>query len=516
MTPGARRPADGRRMRGDMNANRHRRRRRLRAAAALLQAAVLLCVAPAARGTERIDLERALEIAMSNSPTIRKQQNALERSRENLNRQRARLRTSFSLSITPIQYSERTSFNELFSTFYDSRTTSSSGTFTINQPIKLTDGTLYLSNDFGYRDAYSGFTDDTDISYSNNLTLNYRQPLFTYNGMKMETRRLELALESTELNYAIQTLQLEYNVMSRFYSVYKAGEELAIQEEQLAAKEESYGIARQKADAGLMALEALYQEEVGLAQTKSNIETSRLDYQASLDDFKQLIGLSLDEEVEVEADIDFAPVAVDYGEALAYGLSHRMELRQQAIDIRNQMDGVVQAGADNEFEGALELSYGTFGTSGELADVYDEPEKDRGFRITFEIPIWDWGAKQSGIRAAETSLRDAEIDLEELKKDIVIQIRRAWREVDAAARQIELKRIEVRNARLTYDIALENYRNGDISSYDLSQQQTQFTQARLDETQALIDYRLALLDLKIKSLWDFENDRPAIDERALR
>ncbi|MBN1884255.1 MAG: TolC family protein [Candidatus Krumholzibacteriota bacterium] len=498
-----------------MRPNRHTIRRRRRAAA-LLAIAIAVAAAPGARGAEQIDLARALEIAMSNSPTIRRQQNALERSQENLNRQRARLRTSFSLSVTPIDYSERTNFNELFSTFYDTRTTTSSGTFTISQPIKLTDGTLYLADNLSYRDSYSGFTDETDISYSNSLSLNYRQPLFTYNATRMDTRRLELALENTELSYAIAVLQLESNVMNDFYGVYKAGEELAIQEEQLAAKEESYGIARQKADAGLMALEALYQEEVGLAQTRSSIETSRVTYQSRLDGFKRLIGLPIDEEIEIAADIGYEPVSVDYEQALSYGLSHRMELRQRAIALQSAMDDVVQAGADNEFEGALELSYGTFGTSGKLADVYDEPEKDRGFAITFEIPIWDWGAKKSGIRAAETSLRDAEIDLEELKTDIVIDIRSAWRNVEAAARQIELKKIEVRNARFTYDIALENYRNGDISSYDLSQQQTQFTQARLDETQALIDYRLALLEMKITSLWDFEKERPAVDARALR
>ena len=34
--------------------------------------------------------------------------------------------------------------------------------------------------------------------------------------------------------------------------------------------------------------------------------------------------------------------------------------------------------------------------------------------------------------------------------------------------------------------------------------------ARLNEVQALINYRLQLLDLKIKSLWDFENDQPVV------
>ncbi len=62
----------------------------------------------------------------------------------------------------------------------------------------------------------------------------------------------------------------------------------------------------------------------------------------------------------------------------------------------------------------------------------------------------------------------------------------------------------------TYEISLENYQNGDLTSKDLGQDRQSLSNVRLSEIRSLINYRLQLLDLKIKSLWDFENDQPVI------
>ncbi|NIA31370.1 MAG: TolC family protein, partial [Actinobacteria bacterium] len=71
---------------------------------------------------------------------------------------------------------------------------------------------------------------------------------------------------------------------------------------------------------------------------------------------------------------------------------------------------------------------------------------------------------------------------------------------------IEIARQNIKNAQLTYDINLERYKNGDLTSMDLNLYQTQLSEQKLGLVEALINYKLALLDLKIKSLWDFEKN----------
>ena len=96
------------------------------------------------------------------------------------------------------------------------------------------------------------------------------------------------------------------------------------------------------------------------------------------------------------------------------------------------------------------------------------------------------------------------------RKLIQIGIRRAYRNLNNQVLQIDLARQNVRSAQLTYDINLERYENGDLTSMDLNLVQNQLSQRKIGLVNAQINYKLALLDLKVESLWDFEYDRPVV------
>jgi outer membrane protein TolC len=78
--------------------------------------------------------------------------------------------------------------------------------------------------------------------------------------------------------------------------------------------------------------------------------------------------------------------------------------------------------------------------------------------------------------------------------------------------QIGIQRMTVENAQLTYDINLERYRNGDLTSLDLGMYQNQLSEAKMSLTNAIIDYKVELLNLKIQTLFDFETQQPIIPE----
>jgi hypothetical protein len=47
---------------------------------------------------------------------------------------------------------------------------------------------------------------------------------------------------------------------------------------------------------------------------------------------------------------------------------------------------------------------------------------------------------------------------------------------------------------------------------DLNLFQNQLSEKKINQVDAIISHKLALLDLKIRSLWDFEKDRPVLEE----
>ena len=99
-----------------------------------------------AQTVKQLTFEEAFEIAEQNSPDIQRARLSLDRSRELLNAQEASLKSRFSFTVEPFFFSHQREFNTFFSTWNTSELKSSSGTFTIAQPILLTDGTLALQN----------------------------------------------------------------------------------------------------------------------------------------------------------------------------------------------------------------------------------------------------------------------------------------------------------------------------------------------------------------------------------
>ncbi len=409
-----------------------------------------------------LNLENALEIAMINSPDIKRVEYNLERSQQSLNAQNAALKSQLSLSITPFDFSNDRRFNNDFSLWLSTENKQSYGTLRVSQPLVWTDGTLSLINRFQWRDVKNeilGITTKTK-TYDNNLYLSYTQPIFTYNRTKLALRELELDLENTQLSYDIQELALERLVTQNFYQVYQQKSGLDIAFEELKNQEQSYKIIKNKVDAGLVAQEDLFQAELNLATSQSGLQNEQVALANALDNFKLLIGISLYDSITVVADVSHFPVKVDVKKAIDYGLKHRMELRQRQIAIDNSMFSLIQTSAMNEFRGNVNLSLGIIGTDEDFSQVYESPTRNQRVSLSFEIPLFDWGEKKARIKASEANIKSRELSFQDEKDGIVIGIRQIARSMLNLENQIEIARQNVRNAQLTYDINLERYKNG--------------------------------------------------------
>jgi outer membrane protein TolC len=90
------------------------------------------------------------------------------------------------------------------------------------------------------------------------------------------------------------------------------------------------------------------------------------------------------------------------------------------------------------------------------------------------------------------------------QNNIIIDIRKVYRNLLNLENQIEIARQNVSNAQLTYDLNNERYKNGDLTGMDLNLFQNQLSQKQLTYTNSLISYKLELLNLKIQTLYDFE------------
>ncbi len=464
---------------------------------------------------ELLTMDRSMEIAMENSPEMQQTELALVHSQERLNAQRARLKSQFSITLNPFQYEKTNRFDQQTSEWYLNESASSGGTFSINQRILPTDGELTLVNRFSYDYSFTESAlafDPVNKTFNNRLYLQFTQPIFTYNRTRMELEKVQLDYEASLLRYLLMRLSLEREVARGFYTVYSNQMQLVIAEESLKNNQESIEIISNKVEGGLLALEELYQAEVNLATSSSDVFNSELSLQNSMDQFKVLVGLPLETTLMIAAEIQPDTVAVNQEMAITHALKNRMELREREIDIQNSNFNLVQAKATNEFAGSITASFGVQGNDELFRNLFETPTNTPAVGLTLSIPLFDWGERKSEIKAAEASLQSSQLDYKVEKIDIEVNIRAIVRSLKNLENQIEIQRKTVENAQLTYDINLERYRNGDLTSLDLGIYQSQLADTKMALTNAIIDYKIELLNLKIQTLYDFETQSPIIPE----
>lgn len=476
-----------------------------------LAVAGAVLIAPA--GAAEVALDRALEIAFDRSPGIQHARHALEISHRNLQAQRAAMKSRFGLTVTPYESSKDRVFNDLLSAYNTQEQTHLGARFSVQQPIERTDGTLSVVQSLDWREASSSLASSlggpsSQQTYSSNLFIQYSQPLFTYNRTKLTVERLELALEDARLGYAIQRLQIESQVTRLFLDLYLKQRNAAIAGGELVNADERYEIIQSKVQAGISAREELLQEDLTRANARANLESAQLQYANGLDDFRVQLGLPFELDLTVTAEVRKELVEVDLEEATRHGLERRMELRQQDIAIQNAMQELVTTQARNEFKGAANLTLGIIGTDEGFGGVYDELTRNQRVTLSFEVPLFDWGEKRHRMAAARESVARSELSAAEERKRIVAEIRQAHRNLQSQRTQIEIAEKNVVNARLTYEINLERYRNGDLPAKDIAYYQNQLSREQINEVGALIQYQLALLDLKIRTLYDFARHEP--------
>ena len=482
----------------------------------LMTAALMLAASPvfetAAQAQIIMTMEQALEYSAEHNPDLINSRLSMERYEQNLIAQKAALKSRFSLNLEPISYSQSRQFDSRFSDWYTNRSLSSSGTFSISQPIIWTDATLSLNNSLSWQNNESsiGGTTNSNRAFSNRLYVSLTQPIFTYNRTKMNMRQIEMNYENARISYALQMLNVERNITSQFYSLFTAQQNLEISEKELENAEKNFNIIKDKVEADLVTKDEYYQAELNLAQSRSSLKNQRVSLENSKDNFKQALGIPLEEDIIVVCDVEADPVYVDFAKALESATTTRLELRQRQISREQQEMSMIQVKDNDSFSGNISLSLGVMGDDPEFTHVYDNPTNNPRVSITFSVPIFDWGARKARIKAAEIERKMFELSAEEELKSIEMNVRSTCRSLDNLLGQISIAEQSQKNAQLTYDLNEERYRNGELTGMQMNQFQTQLSNSKMSYTQAIINYKIQLLNLKILTLYDFEKDEPLV------
>jgi outer membrane protein len=453
-----------------------------------------------------LTLEESLSIALKESYNIRSAEYSLMSSQKNLEAAKLGLRTSVNMEFDLPRYSRTLSsqFNPLTETeqFFEIGYTTFESRLSFNQPIIYTNGTFSLIGSLWQRDQFNQ-TRDIPIDYYTNVSLRLYQPLFTFNTQSASMQRAEINLLKSERNYTRAEQEIRYDVTASFYRLYQTKKNVEIVKEKVNQTEISYNTAMNKFKAGLIAEVEALQLEVDLAASRNELLSAERNFSEARDDFKLLIGLQLEEDIDVSAELEYKPVKVNLDQAITAALENRTELKNSEADIELSRLTVDEVDSRGNISGLLTANYGINRNNEQFKDLFHEFAQDRSVAFTLQLPILDWGRNSREVESAEANLNLRVLDYENQKLQIKKEIIAITNKIESAKARVEVLSKSVEVAQKSYDISLSRFQAGTITSFDLSQMQLRLTDAKIASLNALIDYKLAIADLSRKTLTNF-------------
>lgn len=366
-------------------------------------------------------------------------------------------------------------------------------------------------------------------SYDSNLSLGFSQPLLRNLGRLNTERQLRIAKLDSRISldsFEQQVITTVQSVESAYWALVDAREQLKVAEESLELAQELHERNKIEVEVGTRAPLELVQSEATIATREEDIIRAQQTLGDAEDDLRLLLNLPTDlwsVPLDPTTGADSEPLEIDLDESLRIAYGSRPEIRSQQLSVeRAEIDA---AFFRNQKKPNLVLgaSYALDGTAGDgpAFDEDDEPVLDdegnpvfidddlndairqildRDFvgwsvSLNFSIPIQNRAARASSL-SADLAVEEQEVRLEDLRRQILTEVRAAVRQVRSAAQQIASAEVSRRLQERNLDAEQKRYENGMSTSFQVTEIQEDLTQARTREVTARTAYRVALANYR--------------------
>jgi outer membrane protein len=383
-------------------------------------------------------------------------------------------------------------------------------------------------------------------SYDTGITASFTQPLLQYFGTDLTKKSILMARYAynqtlSDFNKSLQStlLSVEY----AYWDLYFYARDLEVKKKDLDLANDFLRITERKIEVGTEAPINIYNAQVGVATREQAIIASQHLLDSSKDTLRQLLHLEKDQWNEPLSTADNPVIEVETPDEKA-ALELAEANRPEFVKLAWQRQGLnlSRLAAKNALLPALDfsLSYGYSGlggtyivrdNDGNIVDIIPGGWSDAWRQVrnldypswqaalVFSFPIGNRSAKANA-RAAEVSLELLDLQLAQLKEQVLTDVRQAIRTVDNARKALDAARISRVLAEKNMDAERKRYDNGLSTNYNLLLVEKDLSVARSSEIQAETAFRksVAAYHFTTGKLPEFEGvqvEIPKMDEAGV-
>jgi outer membrane protein len=404
------------------------------------------------------------------------------------------------------------------SALQSSQSSSRTFNFGVSQLVP-TGGTLSLGIANGRNENNNSFSSINPF-YTTSATFILDQPLLQRFGRASTDRNLLVARSQSDASRQEFERQVEANVeqvLDAYWSLVGAREQLVVAQESLDLAKELHGRNRIQVDVGTMAPLELVQSEAAIASREEDIITAQSAVGDAEDVLRRLLNLPFGElwsaEIRPVTNPETKREPLNLDEAIQQAVASRPELKSQQLVVDQAR--IQAAYFKNQVKPSLDLhvEYGTSGIGGNI--IFRDPDTGEitsvlpggysdafnqatGFnftgwtaRLTFGLPLQNRAAKTQST-VADLEVQRAQAVYDQLRQQIIADVRQSARRVDTAAKSIDAAKASRQFQEKNLDAQKKRYENGMSTSFEITRIQEDVTTARSSEVAAIVNYRTAL------------------------
>ncbi len=295
------------------------------------------------------------------------------------------------------------------------------------------------------------------------------------------------------------------DLISAYSDVRRDQRALAIRRQNLRTLEATLDEIVARRDAGELTRTDIAQTETQLQTAQVQLNVAEAQFEASRAAFTAIVGREPGN-LAPEPNLPNLPRSVD--EAFTTAELKNPDLAAAVATERASRQGIDAARA----EGMPELSIrGTVGTTGP-AVPFDRADHDVIFtgRATLSIPLFAGGRVRSAVAQARNRQSAETLRVAAARRQVTRAIVNAWNQWVTADRNVQAQELQLRSARIFYEGAFEEYREGLRSTFDVLYAQNSLNETEIGLLASKRD-RYVAQAIMLRHLGELETSRLLVD-----
>lgn len=305
-------------------------------------------------------------------------------------------------------------------------------------------------------------------------------------------REKSASRNSVQSSYQLTRQELVLSVKRAYFDVLKAKMLLEIQEEALRRADEQLKIAETRYELGAASYSDVLKAKVLHGDVRLALVSAENAVELAKASLNSWMGQDVNAPTDVEENLTMPDFGYSYEGALGEAMRENPYLKKAESDLNSAKAqlGMARSGFFPNFGVSGSYSWSNV----DLDELKYVRQRDYEWNLSawVSLNIFDNFQKNYNLSFAKANRNSAKESFLQTKRDVALELKQAFLNVQEAEEKIDLTREKVESAREDLDLAQEKYNLGAASILELLDAEVSYKQAEADQVEALYDYNLAV------------------------